>query len=215
MENQTFRIQKRYWTSFCLSIDAIVLLYSFIQVQMNLCLSTVVVSISWNLFGISVALQFPEGLLLYACVISDIIERYWKFDNLCFSYYIFFILLFLYYWDFFFIKWPLSVFSQFYRGRNSDNGRRHLWSMLCWWLHCEVIGMWFDGALWAQLFRYDLSMNIWNILSLKCYFDFLILWDFMAVSLQKDVKQYSDYKKLDCIDCLAKHHNEAYAPYIK
>ena len=30
------------------------------------------------LFSISVALQFPEGLLLFACTIADILERYLK-----------------------------------------------------------------------------------------------------------------------------------------
>ena len=29
-------------------------------------------------FQSSVALQFPEGLLLYACTIADILERYFK-----------------------------------------------------------------------------------------------------------------------------------------
>lgn len=59
-----------------------------------------------------VALQFPEGLLVYSCLIADILEEYVVPAIAAL------------------LSPMLSAVTQIHRRRDRRDGRRHLWCML-------------------------------------------------------------------------------------
>lgn len=79
-----------------------------------------------------VALQMPEGLQMYACAISDVIERCVHRPSL---------------------PKTISDFKQFHRCINSDYGRCHIWRMLHRRLHRHCSRVRFVDTLWSQLPR--------------------------------------------------------------